>query len=184
MTSVPVTGRKISTAGIRATTSFRRCRRFHVAQNSDTNRLNPHNNNVVFGELLGNAALGAYSLNYEREFYCSKSFIVTARLGGAYSPGLFNLPLLLNTLIGKTHHIELGFGVSIQYQKVSTGKHKTKWENLTGDTFRIGYRYQKPDGHFMTSICYTPTWYPRNKNLDTIYLYTYVFFGAAIGYVF
>ncbi len=142
--------------------------------------------NTVFTEALGNASVGLYSLNYERKFYIKPKLTVATRIGGSYNPNERYILGLGNILYGNTHHIELGGGVLSEYKKVSSSNNSKhyRWQNILGYTFRIGYRYQKPIGKFMYSVCYTPTFYTNTDKLSLVYFLPAIFRGFSVGYTF
>jgi hypothetical protein len=123
--------------------------------------------NAVYLELGGNAF--GYSLNYERIVYQQNMLQVGARIGVSLVPentffGIASYPIVpleMIALFGKrTHHLETGIGVTpyvgYQYYVGAIGVDFLKEKLEAAVTFRLGYRYQKPNGGFMARVGIMP----------------------------
>ncbi|NOY37274.1 MAG: hypothetical protein GXO83_06830 [Chlorobi bacterium] len=124
-------------------------------------------------ELLGNGFL--YSLNYERVLLNGGKFKTTGQVGySMMGMGGQMFPLALTELISfNRNHVEIGIGYSFADYLTS---------RLTG---RIGYRYQKPDGHLVFRIAFMP-WYERVRdyNGSNIQAGLNPWTGVTVGYSF
>jgi hypothetical protein len=121
--------------------------------------------NAIYLEMGGNAYV--YSLNYERIFLPKKYIKVGARAGISVLPKN-NLtapypivPLEVIALTGKrNHHFETGIGLTPFIGYVTyDGARGSDYERerlQAATTFRLGYRYQKPEGGFMLRAGYMP----------------------------
>jgi hypothetical protein len=129
--------------------------------------------NVLFVELLGNAAL--YSVNYARFItddislrfgfeYVSLSVSSSGSSSGSSTTGnasLLFVPIMLNYYgIGSLDHkLELGIGPMFGYASASvdTGDQVASGRGLAvGGTAVIGYRYIPHDGGFTFNVGFTP----------------------------
>ncbi|AHM61553.1 hypothetical protein D770_16495 [Flammeovirgaceae bacterium 311] len=128
--------------------------------------------NAVYLELGGNGVF--YSLNYERMVYQKGMFKSAARIGFSTFPKKIEtetktywnaaLPLELLGLIGRSkHHLEFGVGYTPYYYadtKFEVGSRGFEFDRYRFTAivpFRIGYRYQNPDGGFLFRVGYMPT---------------------------
>ncbi|MDO1448259.1 hypothetical protein Q0590_18435 [Rhodocytophaga aerolata] len=121
--------------------------------------------NALYLEMGGNAYI--YSLNYERIFLPEKYIKVGARAGISLLPKN-NLtapypivPLEVLAFTGKrNHHFETGIGLTPFVGYVTyAGARGSDYERerlQAATTFRLGYRYQKPEGGFMLRAGYMP----------------------------
>jgi len=118
--------------------------------------------NAVEAELFGHGLY--YSLNYERFILNGPKLKTSGQIGFSYYPpntGLRDIwiPVLINELYSfNKHHIELGFGYIFINEALRTTNNEVEsrmWDGFI--TARIGYRYQKPEGHFLFRIGFTPT---------------------------
>lgn len=123
--------------------------------------------NAVYLELGGNAAI--YSLNYDRIIYEKGIFKAAARAGICAIPynianknyGGYLMPFEIVGLLGKSkHHLEMGPGITPYWIPFSPA-HGSDGESDSYAldshmSFRLGYRYQKPEGGFFFRIAYTP----------------------------
>lgn len=129
--------------------------------------------NSIYAEGGGNGFL--YSINYGRIFNQKGAFKFSGSAGFSYVKQVTTthwtpiIPIEASLLWGKTsHHLELGTGTSLlTAQSISldtetnTLQEKVSFNSLI--FFRLGYRYQKPEGGFFFRIGYTPGF---NLNLD------------------
>ncbi len=125
-----------------------------------------------------------YSLNYERILVNGQRFKTTGQVGFAYYPASnesdpckycvrnSRIPIVINEIFSfSKHHIELGVGYV--FIRMPPGAYSVgSGGYFTG---RLGYRYQKPNGHLIIRIGFTPIF--RNYNF-------YPIGGLAIGYSF
>ena len=154
------------------------------------NNLTHYKKNVIYLEGLGNG--WGCSINYERNLGDNKHGFMTFRIGGTFSTegdGYF-FPLLLNQVYdkNKNHHVEVGGGVMLPFGI---------WrEKFFFDTYRfaatanIMYRYQKPNGHFIARVGWTPLInldperYTMDYGVGFFVIVGYLWFGGSIGYAF
>ena len=117
--------------------------------------------NSVQLELAGPAIF--YSLNYERILWNGNRFKTAAQAGISYYPpsvGMRDIwiPIGVNEIFSMgSHHIEAGLGympVIEASRDENLEPREWFWSNLA--TARIGYRYQKPDGHLILRAAFTP----------------------------
>jgi hypothetical protein len=117
--------------------------------------------NSVQLELGGHGLV--YSLNYERILLNYNRFKLAGQVGFSYYPPFtgfidYWIPISINGMFSiRNHHIELGSGFIIN--RVSSRDFYNNaidwdWEGFL--SARIGYRYQKPDGHFLFRAGFTP----------------------------
>ena len=99
-----------------------------------------------------------YSINFERILLNSNKFKTSGQIGVSYYPetsGVIPLwiPISVNELISfNSHHIEFGLGQVIINDRLPDGTNDYK---LFG-SFKIGYRFQKPDSKYLMKIAFTP----------------------------
>lgn len=151
--------------------------------------------NSVFLEVGGNA--GQYAFNYGRMIHQKGILKIVASAGFALwadpiagsTIWMPVVPLEVSTLIGKRrHHLELGLGIT-SYLEAEVN---SSWESGTlvqtkGAShldavlpFRIGYRYQKPEGGFFFRLGYTPFLAMPNKSRE-YWVFQPLFAGVGIG---
>lgn len=112
--------------------------------------------NSVEAELFGHGLF--YSVNYERLIINGEKFKTLGQIGVAYYPkstGLIPIwmPIMINQLFSiKKHHIEIGIGQIIYNDELPDGK--DDYELFGG--FKIGYRFQNPNGRLLLKIAFTP----------------------------
>lgn len=152
--------------------------------------------NAVYLELGGNGVY--YSLNYEKIFYQRGLFKSAARIGVSAFPKNIEtetktywdaaLPLELIGLIGRSkHHLELGVGYTPYYYadtKFEIGSRGFEFDRYRYSAvmpFRLGYRYQKPEGGFLFRAGYMPV---LSFHPDTIRPWTWVYGGISFGMSF
>jgi len=155
--------------------------------------------NSVYVELGGNA--GLYSLNYGRIFHQHKRLKISGSAGlsyfrqssGARSIGISDywtpvLPIEISAFWGKSrHHLEVGTGMTFYSSRMLIYNPDYPPTNFQEDIlleailfFRLGYRYQKPEGGFFFRVGYMPGF-----NLDLSSRYQARFFplfgGISLG---
>ncbi len=146
--------------------------------------------NIIQIEFLGVG--NSYSLNYERFISYKKVFKTSISIGGAYYFGNHDserithcITASINELYSiKSHHIEIDIGATYWNVKGISGS------DIAGElggtpiflTGRVGYRYQKPDGHLMLKIAYIPFLKYRNYRHALTYYKSWA--GVTIGYSF
>jgi hypothetical protein len=135
--------------------------------------------NTIYLELGGNA--GQYALMYGKTVFKKENLQLIGSAGFSLwvdpieGSTIWNpaLPLEFSALIGRTkHHLELGLGFTpfIESEVISSfepeGIVQSKGEsNLSAIIpFRIGYRYQKPEGGFFFRVGYTPFFKFQGRN--------------------
>jgi hypothetical protein len=135
-------------------------------------------NSVQF-ELFGHGLF--YSVNYERVLINRHKFKTTAQAGISFYPvdiRMLWIPLSVNQLISfNQHHLELGIGQVLTLDS-------DEWEPF--GSFRIGYRYQKPEGRFLFRAGFTPfiEYAAALEYKDRRQMELYPSGGLAIGYSF
>lgn len=123
--------------------------------------------NAVYLEVGGNAF--GYSLNYERIVFQKNKLKLGARIGISLVPentfyGIAPYPIVpleMIALLGKSnHHLETGIGVTpyvgYSYHDGYPGVAFLEEKLEAAATFRLGYRYQKPNGGFMARVGIMP----------------------------
>jgi hypothetical protein len=87
-----------------------------------------------------------------------------------------NLPIVINEIFSlNENHIETGLGFVIDLSV----------NNSYALTGRVGYRYQKPDSHFVFRIGCTPIIeFEKNGSSTNVTRRLYYWGGLAIGYCF
>lgn len=139
-----------------------------------------NNKNSLQFELFGHGLV--YSLGYERILFNGDRFKTTGQVGFSYFPKSTDIrtiwiPIAINGLVSFTqHHIEFGLG--------HVFAHDSEWEPFA--SFRVGYRYQKPDGRLLFRVGFTP-FIEYKSALEfgvSRNVFVYPSGGAAIGYNF
>ncbi len=159
-------------------------------QNNDKAVTQNSKKNSVFIEGGGNGFLG--SVNYDRiTGPIFEKLKISFRIGigqnivpFSYSPTLPIAPLVeLNLLFGKEkHYFETGFGVNFSSSTDDNyyGFHSTSPKRVTTlfpyETFRLGYRYQKPNGGLFFRAAFTPNFGSQ--------LSGFFWIGVSLGYSF
>ncbi|MEB2774256.1 hypothetical protein SYJ56_03010 [Algoriphagus sp. D3-2-R+10] len=139
--------------------------------------------NSVFLEIGGNA--GQYAFNYGRIFHQKGGFKLNGSAGFSLwadpieGSTIWNpaVPLEVSALFGKSkHHLEFGVGITpyLQNEVNSTFESGTLVQTRGANhlaailPFRVGYRYQKPEGGFFFRVGYTPFFDLPNKSGGTL----------------
>ena len=152
--------------------------------------------NTVYGELLGTSG-SILSIHYDRIFYESNKLYFDLTAGFGYFPSINNsdsilgIPVSLNLITGKNnHHFELGVGLTYNSglfkEEIKIGNEIISSNSLIAiyNTYRIGYKYQKPDGGLFIRANVTP--FIRIKTIKEIPSMTVSKFfpniGLGIGY--
>lgn len=160
----------------------------------------------LYLEGLGNGVL--YSINYDRIIPLNNHFKLAPRIGIEYIPSFnkdsgfgrnyknLHIPLELNLLIIKSNEskniAEIGLGLNlfsmnnyyVYNEKSNIVEEKNKMAIVT--TFRLGYRYQKPQGGLMYRagllVKLTQDDFSKRRGGDDLF---YVLWpGFSIGYTF
>ena len=141
-----------------------------------------------FIELGGNA--GLYSLNMDAIYFYREKLKMSGRLG--FSPHMNGIYFEQNyvgensfILFSNPHHLELGFGVTIQrrYNERPGKVDDYFWENLTYGVLRCGYRFQRQDDGLFIKAGLTPVLMRNNaEGFDPDYFQMWG--GFAIGVSF
>lgn len=126
------------------------------------NTIHPfQNKNSIQLELGGPAVF--YSLNYERILLNSGRLKTAAQVGISYYPPKMGMrdiwiPIGINEIISfGNHHLEAGIGYMPIREALREPDLQVRdwfWSHIM--TGRIGYRYQKPGGHFILRAAFTP----------------------------
>lgn len=118
--------------------------------------------NIVFVEGMGNGF--TLSLNYERIFYQRERRFASIRVGysqlakgylGSLQGHMRIAPAELVVCVGSKHHFEYGVGLtSCMENNIYYNGEPDRVEHYFYfiPTIRLGYRYQKPDGHFLIRV--------------------------------
>ncbi len=136
--------------------------------------------NSIQAELFGN---GFYlgSINYERIIVNGEKCKTAGQIGVIYNTGEFSTMLVINEIISfNSNHIETGCGIIHE-------KGAPSFFTVSGFSPRIGYRFQKPSGHFVFKIAWTPIFGLSKNNIDKETEFTRKLFywgGLAMGYCF
>jgi hypothetical protein len=148
--------------------------------------------NAVYLQLGGNA--GLYSFNYGRIIYQKGKFKLNTSAGFSMIPRRLNsktswlpaVPLEISALYGRSnHHLELGFGVTPFLDRTLAFNSQTLETNdkvvfRAAMPFRLGYRFQKPEGGFFFRVGYTPGFsIPTERGED--WSFSPVFAGLSFG---
>ncbi len=162
--------------------------KLHAQNNLSADTIHPKQKlarNTVFIELLGNAGLGLYSVNYDRIVYHKAQFGLSIRGGFSLMPTsnrsifVLTFPILVNLIHGKkNNHFEFGFGCT--FQPVVGAKSPVNRYPLTAN---ISYRYQKPSGGFFFKVGYTPVYYYEDED-DATNIISRCLIGISFGYSF
>ena len=125
-----------------------------------------------------------YSFVYERFIVNGTVFKTSSQLGLSAFPlsnQIFLLaPLSINELFSfSAHHLEIGLGfIPVKAGNISNGK-IYYWNTHYWYSFKMGYRYQKPDSKFLFRIDFTPI---KEMNLSSKDIF--LSGGIAVGYCF
>ncbi|MDX8341345.1 hypothetical protein SLH46_19255 [Draconibacterium sp. IB214405] len=165
------------------------------AQGQDEH-LNELKKNSVYYEFLGTGAT-LFSLHYEKNIKQFEKSSLNLDLGVGYDPPLhidmnpsYAFPLSLNWTSGiKNKHFELGIGLTYNSgvsQQIATGG-KTKSMDALWTSFRIGYKYQKPEGGLYFRAGLTPLLRVKkftSIDHDDFFDKFLPFFGIGVGLTF
>ena len=123
---------------------------------------NSQQNKNSFQIELGGHGL-VYSINYERILFNAQHFKTAAQIGFSYYPpstGVRDIwmPVCINELYSLgNHHIEGGVGYVVIREAIRDAENNPdEWFWSGVFTGRIGYRYQKPEGHLVLRAGFTP----------------------------
>ena len=138
------------------------------------------NNSIQLDVLYIEKAILNYSLNYELLLINGNNFKTLSHVGFGWWPDITNMMpnywyyIGIDELfsISRKHHAE--FGVEYTYADYA----RNQYTNIEFIFFKLGYRYQNPDGNFMFRIAIKPC-YSFNNNI-------FLFFNPSIafGYAF
>jgi len=144
----------------------------------------------IYYEINGNTGVG--SANYDRLFLIKKRFMLSYRVGftsSIYKYPPFFIPAEINFLLGKgKHHLEIGTGVVFKTYSELRHDYFThhdiyKRYLMLNGTFRLGYRYQQPEGGFFINACVVPDIVLLSNFEGTAgYDHTRSAFGIGVGY--
>lgn len=116
--------------------------------------------NTIYAEAFGQGF--CWSLNYDRLFNTEKRFMNSLTAGLVYVPqnmgfgdGIYyGIPVSYNWLLGKkSHHLELGIGLTSLLVNPNSNKNSSFYVYLTP---KIGYRFQRPQGGLFFRATLTP----------------------------
>lgn len=113
----------------------------------------------IQGELFGHGLF--YSVNLEQVIWNKPKIKTTIQAGYAGYPGDVFIPNWIPVTINEIfsfgkHHAEFGLGpiFTTEMGHDIEGEEERQWDVFWG--FRLGYRYQKTDGHWIYRIGFTP----------------------------
>lgn len=144
--------------------------------------------NLIYLEAFGAGGYG--SLNYERIIFQQKHKLppnlkIGVRLGlstlhlrdfnDKFNPDII-VPITVNAVYGKTHHIEIGFGQTISNVTQTSASFEIERKTTLSSNFTAGYRYQKSERGVIFRLNYSPI-----ISSDKVYN---SWFGLSIGYGF
>lgn len=145
--------------------------------------------NLIYLEAFGAGGYG--SLNYERIIFQQKQKLppnlkVGFRLGistfnlkdfnNKFNPDVI-IPVSINAIYGKTHHIEVGLGQTISnVTQTNSTTFAIERQTTLNSNFTAGYRYQKSERGVIFRLNYSPI-----ISTDKVYN---SWFGLSIGYGF
>ena len=124
--------------------------------------------NLFYFELYGNGM--GLSINYERIFSQNGSINFCGRIGfskindpisGVGENDINVIPVEFLFFAGNNSHFEFGFGLTTFYQ-MSNVSNAYKFAFVAIP--RIGYRFQKPNGHFVLRLGLTLPFYADNSS--------------------
>jgi len=143
--------------------------------------------NSIQIDLLGHGCF--YSINYERLLINGEKIKTLGQVGVAYYPestGVIPLwiPISINELISfNSNHIEIGLGQILINDRMPDGVNDYK---LFG-SFKIGYRYQKPDSRYVFKLAFSPIidyWDKFDSNVHGAQIEFIPWGGLTFGYNF
>lgn len=160
---------------------------FGITSHCQDKTLSPFQNKNSFQlEILGSTVF--YSLNYERILINGGRLKTAAQAGISYYPpslGVrdFWLPIGINEIISfGNHHIEAGMGyMPVRESLRDPDLQVIEWFWSHMITGRIGYRYQKPDGHLILRAAFTPV---LEVNIPGFGAEFHPLAGVSLGYSF
>lgn len=145
--------------------------------------------NLIYLEAFGTGGYG--SLNYERIIFQQKQKLppnlkVGVRMGistfhlkdfnNTFNPDII-IPVSINAMYGKTHHIEIGFGQTISnVTQTNSSTFAIERKTMLNSNLTTGYRYQKSERGVIFRLNYSPI-ISSNKVYNS-------WFGLSIGYGF
>lgn len=145
--------------------------------------------NLIYLEAFGVGGYG--SLNYERMIFHQKNKLppnlkIGVRLGistfhlkdfnNKFNPDVI-IPVSVNAIYGKIHHLELGFGQTLSnVTQTNALTFDVERQTTLNSNFTAGYRYQKSERGIIFRLNYSPI-----ISSDKVYN---SWFGLSIGYGF
>lgn len=145
--------------------------------------------NLIYLEAFGAGGYG--SLNYERVIFQQKNKLtpnlkIGVRLGistfhlkdfnNKFNPDVI-IPVAINAIYGKTHHLEVGFGQTFSnVTQTNSMTFAVERQTTLNSNFTAGYRYQKSERGIIFRLNYSPI-------ISSDKLYN-SWFGLSIGYGF
>lgn len=138
------------------------------SQEPENKRKLTHPNSIII-ELGGHG--GYYSLNYERTLLKHSKFYSALQGGLSYS-WEFLMPILFTErLTLGNHHLEIGAGLVLGFDQGGPWDFSDNFFTCRG-----GYRFQKPEGHFVFRAAFTPLFGFDNTSIPLA--------GLSFGYAF
>lgn len=141
-----------------------------------------------------------YSIGYEHTFKPFQGKTPFVRLGVGYIPledeKAYLIPFEMGIFLGEgNNHLELGLGVNTQLWReryVSSSRFSRRYREPDYEVFnfmyRVGYRYQKPEGGFVFRAGFTPVfgWSDSDAHREepsTVFTH-FPWLGVSFGYAF
>ena len=156
--------------------------------------------NSFYGEFLGTSG-SVCSINYDRILIQNKNSLVDLSLGYGYFPffkdvnPIIGIPISINLTTGlSNHHFEIGAGLTYnsgivqrKYDYAAIGGSLVS--NSTAESlvalwcsFRLGYKYQKPNGGLFLRIGFTPLFKLKTFSIFDNGNNIFSLFGLGVGY--
>jgi hypothetical protein len=119
--------------------------------------------NSIYVQVLGTGIWP--TLGYERIILNKQKWQLNAKVGFAYYPirsrgaSPLIIPVELDQSLGRKHHLDLGIGLTYAFgfdACEDCDRGKSFVSSSFYSSFRIGYKYKKPDGNLYFSFAVTP----------------------------
>lgn len=157
--------------------------------------------NSIYGEFAGISG-SVSSINYDRILHENENSFIDLTLGFGYFPffkdldPIIGIPVSINYTYGSgVHHFEAGAGLTYNsginretliYEvdgiNISYSYKETKYEVALWSSFRIGYKYQKPNGGLFIRLGLTPLLKIKTLSVFKDDRNIFPAFGLGIGY--
>lgn len=132
-----------------------------------------------------------YGVNYERVLLNERRFKTSVQVGFSIYPEFTNVipfwfPVSFNQLVSfNAHHAEIGVGLMPVLEKgFETPSGPENWQTNFFSIFRLGYRYQRPEGRFIFRAGLTPVVQTNWRYSEKIFGDIYFMPCLSVGYSF